>query len=500
MSKIIKSIYWFLDQFFNIPFIKNWLDKHPRIKDKLISRLSPDRFNGLPLTLLIVILFIILILLLGVIQDYLFNNPLILADVRIENLLYVFRSSSLLNFSYFITLFAEPITIIILLIVLSILLWIYRQRLYLLTLWLAVIMGSSITTLGKYIFHRERPDVILRTINENSFSFPSGHATTVVVFYGFITYFIIKNTKSAIVKIMAVITFIAGVILVDLSRLYLGVHYLSDVWAGNLVGFAALIIVIISTEWFRTNKNNLIVNKLKFSEIFLAIFFIWTTVFVMYSHAKLPENKIRDISFQKIDTVSVLSIFDNGVSPRFTETIDGSRQEPINLIVLASSSCFTSDIEKANWTLADSVTLDSMGKVAEAAWLNRPYPTAPMTPSFYNAYPNDYGFEKQTNQDTARSRHHVRFWKTNYTTSLGDLYVGTVSLDTGLKWGITHKIAPDIDTERDLFVSDLREAGVIDQERLISFVSPVLGTNFTGDQFFTNGKAALIFMRGCVNP
>ena len=284
------------------------------------------------------------------------------------------------------------------------------------------------------------------------------------------------------------------------TPLYLGVHYLSDVWAGNLVGFSALIIAIIFTEWFQTSKNNFITNKLKWSEIFLAIFLIGGTVFLMYSHTNLPENKIRDISSQKINAENVLSLFDNGTLPHFTETIDGSKEEPINLIILASSSCFASDIEKANWTLADSVTIDSMGKVAEAAWLNRPYPTAPMTPSFYNAYPNDYGFEKQTNQDTARSRHHVRFWKTNYTTSLGDLYVGTVSLDTGLKWGITHKIAPDIDTERDLLVSDLREAGVIDQEKLISFVSPVLGTNFTGDQFFTNGKAVLIFMKDCVNP
>ena len=77
------------------------------------------------------------------------------------------------------------------------------------------------------------------------------------------------------------------------------------------------------------------------------------------------------------------------------------------------------------------------------------------------------------------------------------MYVGTASLDTGLKWGITHAIAPDIDTERDLFVSDTQKAGVVTEEKLIPFVSPTLGKNFSGDQFFTNGKAGFIVFSSC---
>ncbi len=51
--------------------------------------------------------------------------------------------------------------------------------------------------------------------------------------------------------------------------------------------------------------------------------------------------------------------------------------------------------------------------------------------------------------------------------------MGTVSLDTGIKWGVTHAIAPDIDTERDLLVSDLERATVIvAQQRLRARPAP----------------------------
>ena len=133
---------------------------------------------------------------------------------------------------------------------------------------------------------------------------------------------------------------------------------------------------------------------------------------------------------------------------------------------------------------SEGISLNSTERLAKTAILNQTYSTAPMTPSFYGAEPNDYGFEKQTDKNSVRARHHTRFWKTTYETPLGVLYVGTASLDTGLKWGITHAIAPDIDTERDLFVSDTQKAGVVTEEKLIPFVSPTLGKIFLATNFY----------------
>jgi membrane-associated phospholipid phosphatase len=183
------------------------------------------------------------------------QSQLVLLDGRITNVLYIFRSDAWVHFFYFITLFAEIITVFILTIIVSLFLLAYKQRVYLFSLWFVLILGEGVAFVGKHIFQRARPDVLFRVVTENSFSFPSGHATAVVLFYGLIVYLIIRNFKSLVVKIISVTSFIALILLIDMSRLYLGVHYLTDVIVGNLIGLATLVLGIGITEWIISNKQ-----------------------------------------------------------------------------------------------------------------------------------------------------------------------------------------------------------------------------------------------------
>lgn len=497
MAKISKTIEFIAKKFLSLSFVKKWMNKHPQIYRQLNERFTTKKFTGLPLTILTAIFLYALFLLIGITQGFLTNSPLVSVDIRITNLLYIFRSDTLLRFFYFITLFAESLVIVILSVVLSIFLWTNKQRIHIFSLWFALAVGEGLTFLGKYIFHRERPSVFLRTITEDSFSFPSGHATAVVLFYGFLVYLIFRNYTSLKTRIAVLSSLFLFVVLVDLSRLYLGVHYFSDVIAGNLVGLSALILSVGLTEWFISKKSKIIPNKTNVLQILSVFLIAIISVSVVYFSSNSPVNKNKPITIQKIKTEDVLSLFDDKKLSRFTETITGATQEPINMIVISQEPCFIKNIVLAKWILAERVSLSSTEHLAKTSILNQPYPTAPMTPSFFNAEPNDYGFEKQTDKNSVRTRHHARFWKTQYETPLGMLYVGTVSLDTGLKWGITHTIAPDIDTERDLFVSDLKKTGVVTEEKLIPFVSPEIGKNFSGDQFFTNGKASWIIFSSC---
>jgi len=136
-----------------------------------------------------------------------------------------------------------------------------------------------------------------------------------------------------------------------------------------------------------------------------------------------------------------------------------------------------------------------MAKLAQAAFLQKTYPAAPMTPSFWNSQVHNFGFEKPTQPNNVRERHHARFWKTNYITpDKKQIYVGTASLDIGLKWGVTHKINPDIDTEREFLLNDLIKIGAVADWQKQKFVEPKLGQNFSGDLFFTDGQIYIIFM------
>jgi undecaprenyl-diphosphatase len=110
---------------------------------------------------------------------------------------------------------------------------------------LTVIVGEIITFWGKIFFQRARP--LSAVLIETDFSFPSGHATIAVTFYGYLAYILIKSTRGKYARLI-VTGAILVMFLIGFSRLYLGVHYLSDVLAGYLVGLLVLIIGIKLTE------------------------------------------------------------------------------------------------------------------------------------------------------------------------------------------------------------------------------------------------------------
>jgi membrane-associated phospholipid phosphatase len=104
--------------------------------------------------------------------------------------------------------------------------------------------GVALSNLLKIIFHRGRPATVVEFIPHPSWSFPSGHALNSVVSYGFLTILLLDRItdrrKRAAVVIAAAILILA----IGFSRLYLGVHYLSDVTGGWIAGGAWLLVCV----------------------------------------------------------------------------------------------------------------------------------------------------------------------------------------------------------------------------------------------------------------
>ena len=108
---------------------------------------------------------------------------------------------------------------------------------------LVAIGGSTITTyILKHIFYRARP-IAEALYLETGSSLPSGHATAAMALYGFLIYAIWKHDKHHL-KNPLIIFLAVLIVLVGISRLYLGVHYVSDVLAGYAVGFVWLLLSI----------------------------------------------------------------------------------------------------------------------------------------------------------------------------------------------------------------------------------------------------------------
>lgn len=111
----------------------------------------------------------------------------------------------------------------------------YKKYSYIVPLLISV-GGSAISVyILKHLVARSRP-VFMSIYLEDSYSFPSGHATLAVALYGFLLFYSVKNISNKIWRSVAVSSFSLLIVLLAYSRVYLGVHYFSDVVGGLLVG------------------------------------------------------------------------------------------------------------------------------------------------------------------------------------------------------------------------------------------------------------------------
>lgn len=106
-----------------------------------------------------------------------------------------------------------------------------------------IIFVTILNQLLKNILQRPRPDGF-RLINESGYSFPSGHSMVSMAFYGLFIYFAYtkienKNLRSIVCILLSIL-----VVLIGFSRIYLGVHYASDVLGGFLISIGYLIVFV----------------------------------------------------------------------------------------------------------------------------------------------------------------------------------------------------------------------------------------------------------------
>ena len=197
------------------------------------------------------IVFICLILVIGILED-------VLEDEILKLDIYGYDLVSKFLISDFVTPIAKNITHLggaIFLITLSlILLLIIKNKKIGILIWLNLGISVLLNQALKFIIQRPRPTEF-RIINENGYSFPSGHSMVSAAFYGFLIYLIYKNVKNKYLK-WSLITLLSLVILtIGISRIYLGVHYTSDVIAGFLISISYLIIFIHFAKDFMKNEQ-----------------------------------------------------------------------------------------------------------------------------------------------------------------------------------------------------------------------------------------------------
>ncbi len=148
----------------------------------------------------------------------------------------VFPNDLVTTINKIITFFGSFLGIITIVLLLAIF---YKPKKHISYLTIVLVISCGVNFLLKNIVRRARPSLI-HLVNESGFSFPSGHAMAACTCYGFLIYLLWQSDSEKRWKIVGTILLSLLILLIGYSRIYLNVHYVSDV----LAGFSLSIIIL----------------------------------------------------------------------------------------------------------------------------------------------------------------------------------------------------------------------------------------------------------------
>jgi len=192
-----------------------------------------------------------------------------------------------------------------------------------------------------------------------------------------------------------------------------------------------------------------------------------------------------------------------------TRTSDGLLGDPVNLALQGSDEQVHAAMTAAGWTRADDVTLATSIGIVTATLTGRPYPEAPVSPLYLFDRRQDFAYQQDVPGKSSQ-RHHVRFWRCPEGWRLPGGYAvdwiaaGTYDRSVGLSlwtFQVTHRIAKDIDIERDHIVGSLTAADpAVEVDRIEHFASGYHARNGGGDLMITDGDLPVVDLNAVRAP
>lgn len=213
------------------------------------ARLSPEGYAGLHLTIGALLLIAASAIFGAIAEDISSADAITLLDVRIARWLHLHAVSSLTRVLLVVTNIHSPGGIIVMACAVGLYLARCKAWYWLLSLTVAVAGGALLNLAMKYAFQRARPLFDDPLLTLTTYSFPSGHAAGSTVFYGVLGCYLFSRVAAWPQRVCIVLAALCMVLLVGFSRMYLGVHYFSDVLGAiaEATAWLALTITAVST-------------------------------------------------------------------------------------------------------------------------------------------------------------------------------------------------------------------------------------------------------------
>jgi len=236
--------------------LREFRQRHPQAWEFMVRRFEPGEYLGLHLTVGLIVSIAALWLFGGITEDVIHHDPLTQFDITLLEWFHAHNTATGLLIFRAISFLGSPLVMTSIGVLVAAILALHR-RWFILVGWAAAFAGAGVLdTLLKHIIRRPRPLYAAGILHDYSFSFPSGHAMGSLVGYGMLAYLAVVffavdwKARLAVVLVASVLILSIGV-----SRLYLGVHYFSDVVGGYAAGILWLATCITGVEITRRQSQ-----------------------------------------------------------------------------------------------------------------------------------------------------------------------------------------------------------------------------------------------------
>ncbi len=187
--------------------------------------------------------------------------------------------------------------------------------------------------------------------------------------------------------------------------------------------------------------------------------------------------------------------------PRRVSDNEGHEGDMVNYALVGTEDQVKAAFQAAGWTAVDKSVADALVHGLMATMNHEAYTGMPVSTLYLFGRPQDLSFERADPLMVAAQRHHLRLWKTDQTIDGKPLWVGSATHDIGFEkdqrnGGVTHKIDPDIDKERDFLLQSFDAAGMFSSAAYVTPANPLLtAKTATGGSFHSDGRIVVMELK-----
>ncbi len=200
----------------------------------------------------------------------------------------------------------------------------------------------------------------------------------------------------------------------------------------------------------------------------------------------------------KLPAINV-SYFDH--IPRRVSDPQGNPGDRVNFAIVGTEDQVKEALKTAGWVIVDKDVRDTVLQGVIATFSKQAYLTIPMSPLQLFGRNQDYGFAHAEPIAVVTQRHHFRLWRSPKDVDGSPVWIGAGTHDIGFDRdqrnnGLTHKIDPDTDKERDFIVETLKQTGAVVKTDYITPKDTITKAKTAhGEEFFTDGRILIAWLR-----